>query len=76
MYKEVLMTMTKKEAVQYIARINSNGVTQDAVNRGLRDGSEPALTRALIEARQFGTQLAVVETANEALGFPRGSRAR
>lgn len=63
--------MDKRKRVEEIARINNNGVTADACKAALRDGSDAALTKALVTARENGTQLQVVILANEALGFGR-----
>ena len=56
-------------AVREIERSTQQLVIGEAARKALQEGTNEALTRALILAREAGMTLHVVTTANEALGF-------
>jgi hypothetical protein len=66
--KEVEMR-TKREAVQEIHDTATTAHVQIAAERALRDGSDRALNRALVEAKTSGQTLHVINVANEQLGY-------
>lgn len=61
--------MTKREAVQEIERSATTVVVHNAAQKALKEGTDQALTKALVTAREAGTTVHVVNIANKQLGF-------
>jgi len=60
---------SKRDAVNEIHKSATTAHVAEAARAALKDGSDAALTRALVTAREDGVTAHVVETANKALGF-------
>ena len=60
---------TKLEAVREIKRTCTSAMVDSACDKALTDGSDRALTRALVDTKRYGQTLHVINVANEQLGY-------
>ncbi len=61
--------MTKRQAVEKISQNPGSCMVDNAAKRALADGSDLALTHALVETKRVGQTLHVINIANEQLGY-------
>jgi len=68
--------MTKREAVEKIAQNPGSAMVDSAAKQALADGSDRALTHALVEIKRLGQTLHVINIANEQLGYESNDTSR